>query len=208
MVKPVSLDAEALAGSAALACPVIPVRRPDWAIIVVSLTVAVVARGLLPAAHRRRIRRCRRDRRPARPASAGRQDHTRCRADRHHNATHLHRRRTAGGHNHPPPLSPHRSSPVIELSRIAYASSLLENHPASSGYLLKERVHAVAVLDDALRRVQAGECVIDPAFISQLLSRHRKHGPLDEPTDREREILGLISPKNTQLQAPVGSHPA
>jgi len=163
MVKPVSLDAEALAGSAALACPVIPVRRPDWAIIVVSLTVAVVARGLLPAAHRRRIRGCRRDRRPARPASAGRQDHTRCRADRHHNATHLHRRRTAGGHNHPPPLSPHRSSPVIEL--------------ASSGYLLKERVHAVAVLDDALRRVQAGECVIDPAFISQLLSRHRKHGP-------------------------------
>lgn len=45
MVKPVSLDAQALAGSAALACPVIPVRCPDWAIIVVSLTVAVVARA-------------------------------------------------------------------------------------------------------------------------------------------------------------------
>jgi signal transduction histidine kinase len=39
-----------LAGSAALACPVMPVRRPDWAIIAGSLTVAAVARGLLPAA--------------------------------------------------------------------------------------------------------------------------------------------------------------
>jgi signal transduction histidine kinase len=39
-----------LAGSAALACPVVPVRRPDWAVIVGSLAVAVVVRGLLPAA--------------------------------------------------------------------------------------------------------------------------------------------------------------
>jgi signal transduction histidine kinase len=39
-----------LAGSAALACPVVPVRRPDWAIIAVSLAVAAVVRGLLPAA--------------------------------------------------------------------------------------------------------------------------------------------------------------
>ena len=74
-----------------------------------------------------------------------------------------------------------------------YASSLLENHPASSGYMLKERVYDVAVLEDALRRVQAGECVIDPAIIGQLLSRRRKHGPLDELTDREREILGLMA---------------
>jgi signal transduction histidine kinase len=39
-----------LAGSAALACPVIPVRRPDWVIITVSLAVAAAVRGLLPAA--------------------------------------------------------------------------------------------------------------------------------------------------------------
>ena len=74
-----------------------------------------------------------------------------------------------------------------------YASALLENHPASCGYLLKERVYDVAVLGDALRRVEAGECVIDPAIISQLLGRRRKRGPLDELTDREREILGLMA---------------
>jgi DNA-binding NarL/FixJ family response regulator len=74
-----------------------------------------------------------------------------------------------------------------------YASALLENHPASCGYLLKERVYDVAVLGDALRRVEAGECVIDPAIISQLLGRRRKRGPLDELTDREREILSLMA---------------
>jgi DNA-binding NarL/FixJ family response regulator len=41
--------------------------------------------------------------------------------------------------------------------------------------------------------VQAGECVIDPAIISQLLGRRRTRGPLDELTDREREILGLLA---------------
>jgi signal transduction histidine kinase len=39
-----------LAGSAALACPVTPMRRLDWVIIAVSLAVAGAVRGLLPAA--------------------------------------------------------------------------------------------------------------------------------------------------------------
>jgi signal transduction histidine kinase len=39
-----------LAGSAAVACPVVPVRRPDRVIIAVSLAVAAAIRGLLPAA--------------------------------------------------------------------------------------------------------------------------------------------------------------
>ena len=74
-----------------------------------------------------------------------------------------------------------------------YASALLEDHPASSGYLLKERVYDSSVLGDALRRVCAGQCVIDPAIVAQLLSRSREHGPLDELTEREREILSLMA---------------
>jgi DNA-binding NarL/FixJ family response regulator len=74
-----------------------------------------------------------------------------------------------------------------------YASMLLENHPASSGYLLKDRVHDSTVLGDALRRVVAGECVIDPAIVAQLLGRSRARGPLDDLTEREREILGLMA---------------
>jgi DNA-binding NarL/FixJ family response regulator len=74
-----------------------------------------------------------------------------------------------------------------------YASSLLESHPASSGYLLKERVYDPAVLADALERVYAGQCVVDPAIVSQLLGRRRQRGPLDELTEREREILALMA---------------
>jgi DNA-binding NarL/FixJ family response regulator len=74
-----------------------------------------------------------------------------------------------------------------------YASSLLEIHPASSGYLLKERVYDAAVLTDALKRVCEGDCVIDPGIVSRLLGRRRERGPLDELTERELEILGLMA---------------
>jgi DNA-binding NarL/FixJ family response regulator len=74
-----------------------------------------------------------------------------------------------------------------------YASALLENRPASSGYLLKDRVYDSAVLGDALRRVCAGECVIDAAIVAQLLGRGRTPGPLDDLSEREREILSLMA---------------
>jgi DNA-binding NarL/FixJ family response regulator len=90
----------------------------------------------------------------------------------------------------------HPGTAVLLLSSYLesrYASSLLESHPASSGYLLKERVYDPAVLADALQRVCAGECVIDPAIVSQLLGRSRVRGPLDDLTEREREILALMA---------------
>ena len=74
-----------------------------------------------------------------------------------------------------------------------YADALLENRPASSGYLLKERVYDSAVLGDALRRVCAGECVIDAAIVAQLLGGGRTPGPLDDVSEREREILSLLA---------------
>jgi DNA-binding NarL/FixJ family response regulator len=74
-----------------------------------------------------------------------------------------------------------------------YASALFESRPASSGYLLKETVYDSAVLGDALHRVSAGECVIDPAIVAQLLGRGRMPGPLDDLSEREREILSLMA---------------
>ena len=41
-----------------------------------------------------------------------------------------------------------------------YAARLLEEIPERAGYLLKERVSDLAVLVDALRRIDEGECVI------------------------------------------------
>jgi DNA-binding NarL/FixJ family response regulator len=90
----------------------------------------------------------------------------------------------------------HPAVAVLVLSNYLesrYAMRLLEEHPESVGYLLKERVSDVAVLVDALRRVTERECVLDPTIVRRLVTRPREPGPLAELTEREREVLGLIA---------------
>jgi len=74
-----------------------------------------------------------------------------------------------------------------------YAMRLLQEHPGRSGYLLKERVSDVAVLIDALERIDDGECVLDPTIVARLVGRARDDSPLDELTVREREVLSLMA---------------
>jgi DNA-binding NarL/FixJ family response regulator len=83
---------------------------------------------------------------------------------------------------------------VLVLSHLLeprYAMRLLEDAPERAGYLLKERVSDLETLTDALRRIDDGECVIDSTIVSRLLAR--RHGPLCELTEREREVLALIA---------------
>jgi DNA-binding NarL/FixJ family response regulator len=85
---------------------------------------------------------------------------------------------------------------VLVLSQYlesSYALRLLRENPERSGYLLKERVSDVAVLVDALKRIAEGECVLDPTIVAKLVRRPRDPDPLDELTEREREVLGLIA---------------
>jgi serine/threonine-protein kinase len=74
-----------------------------------------------------------------------------------------------------------------------YAAKLLEEAPERAGYLLKQRVSDVAILTDALRRIDEGECVIDHTIISRLITRKRRNGPLEALTDRERNVLALVA---------------
>jgi DNA-binding NarL/FixJ family response regulator len=74
-----------------------------------------------------------------------------------------------------------------------YAVDLLRENAAGLGYLLKDRVTRIADLADAVRRVAAGESVIDPEVVARLLGRPRRHSALDELTAREREILQLMA---------------
>jgi DNA-binding NarL/FixJ family response regulator len=74
-----------------------------------------------------------------------------------------------------------------------YATRLPEHHPEAVGYLLKERVSDIAVLKDAIQRTTERECVLDPSIVARLVKRPRHKGPLDELTDREREVLALIA---------------
>jgi DNA-binding NarL/FixJ family response regulator len=91
--------------------------------------------------------------------------------------------------------SAHPEVGVLVLSHYVesrYAMRLLEEHPERCGYLLKERVSDVAVLVDALQRIDEGECVVDPTIVSRLVGRPRE-GRLDELTTRETEILSLMA---------------
>ena len=74
-----------------------------------------------------------------------------------------------------------------------YALRLLEGGSERIGYLLKERMLDIDDLVGALRRVAAGETVVDPALVSQLLDRSRADNPLDQLTRREREVLSLLA---------------
>jgi DNA-binding NarL/FixJ family response regulator len=74
-----------------------------------------------------------------------------------------------------------------------YAVRLLDESPERAGYLLKDRVSDIALLVDALQRIHEGECVVDPTIVARLMARRRAAGPLDELTDREREVLQLIA---------------
>jgi DNA-binding NarL/FixJ family response regulator len=90
----------------------------------------------------------------------------------------------------------HRGMPILVLSQYIetrYAVELVREDPGGIGYLLKDRVARLDDLADAVRRVAAGDTVIDPEVVARLLGRPRRHTPLDELTPREREILGLMA---------------
>jgi len=83
---------------------------------------------------------------------------------------------------------------LSQYAATAYAAELLgPSGRAGVGYLLKDRIGDVAEFADTVVRVAAGETVIDPDVIRQLLARQRATDPLDRLTPREREVLGLMA---------------
>jgi DNA-binding NarL/FixJ family response regulator len=96
----------------------------------------------------------------------------------------------------------HRDHPkigVLVLSNYLesrYAMQVLAEVPERVGYLLKERVSDVAVLTDALQRIVDGGCVVDPTIVARLM-RRASRTPLDELTDRERDVLQSMAEGRT-----------
>jgi DNA-binding NarL/FixJ family response regulator len=89
-----------------------------------------------------------------------------------------------------------RSTALLLFSQYvetSYAAELLADRAGGVGYLLKDRVADVSEFLDALRRVAAGETVLDPEVVSQLFGATRKTAVLDRLTDREREVLALMA---------------
>jgi DNA-binding NarL/FixJ family response regulator len=85
---------------------------------------------------------------------------------------------------------------VLVLSQYVephHAVQLLEDGASGVGYLLKDRVTDVAEVVDAVRRIAGGGSVIDPEVVAQLFGRRRTRNPIEELTDREREVLALMA---------------
>nr|WP_049563871.1 response regulator transcription factor [Nonomuraea sp. SBT364] len=81
-----------------------------------------------------------------------------------------------------------------------YAGQLFQEAGAGgggAGYLLKDRVNRLDDLENAVRNVGAGGLVLDPSVVDRLLRRRRTRNPLDELTDRERRVLGLMAEGRT-----------
>jgi class 3 adenylate cyclase/DNA-binding NarL/FixJ family response regulator len=101
---------------------------------------------------------------------------------------------------------------VLVLSQYVdprYATRLLEEYPEQVGYLLKDRVSDIAVLADAIRRIERGECVVDPTIVSRLMSRRRRGGGVAALTDDESELLALVGEghSNDAIAERLDAHP-
>ena len=85
-------------------------------------------------------------------------------------------------------------APIVLLSQyvvVGYAAELIESGEQATGYLLKDRVFDIRAFLESIERVAAGGVAIDPDVVSQVLVSKRR-GPLDELTEREREVLELM----------------
>ena len=89
----------------------------------------------------------------------------------------------------------HPTVAVLVLSQHlepAYMLELVGDDASGVGYLLKDRVRDVAEFLDAVERVAAGGTAFDPEVV-RASSAGAAASLLDELTDREREVLGLIA---------------
>jgi DNA-binding NarL/FixJ family response regulator len=75
---------------------------------------------------------------------------------------------------------------------VAHAMTLLASG-RGSGYLLKSRIAELDEFLDAVRRVSRGGTVVDPALVQELVAARDVDDPLEELTQREREVLALIA---------------
>ena len=85
---------------------------------------------------------------------------------------------------------------VIVLSQhveTEHLFELLAGDARGIGYVLKERVADIAQFTGAIRRVAAGESVIDPQVVARLVARPRQDSPLQTLTERELAVLALMA---------------
>ncbi|MFL5689145.1 MAG: response regulator transcription factor, partial [Chloroflexota bacterium] len=85
---------------------------------------------------------------------------------------------------------------VLVLSQYVdttFALRLVADGSGGMGYLLKDRVDDLEDFADAVRRIARGGSVIDPEVVAQLVGRRRTRDPVQELSERERQVLALMA---------------
>ncbi len=75
----------------------------------------------------------------------------------------------------------------------AYAAELFGADARGTGYLLKDRVAEVRDFLDALERIAAGQTVLDPEVVGQLMGAARVDPGLARLSPREVEVLEMMA---------------
>jgi DNA-binding NarL/FixJ family response regulator len=90
----------------------------------------------------------------------------------------------------------HPTTATLVLSQyveVDYALELLAGDAGHVGYLLKDRIADVDNFADSLQRIAAGETIVEPTLVEELLAARHVHDPLGALTAREREVLALMA---------------
>ncbi len=90
----------------------------------------------------------------------------------------------------------HPGTGVLVLSQHlepAYAMRLVSESAEGLGYLLKDRIVDLDEFASAVRRVARGGSALDSKVVSQLMRRERPDDPVNELTQREREVLHVLA---------------
>jgi DNA-binding NarL/FixJ family response regulator len=74
-----------------------------------------------------------------------------------------------------------------------FALRVVQEGHGGMGYLLKDRIDDIDDFSDAVRRVAKGGSVVDPDVVAELVGRRRTRSPLDDLSEREREVLALMA---------------
>jgi DNA-binding NarL/FixJ family response regulator len=94
----------------------------------------------------------------------------------------------------------HPGTGVLVLSQHlepAYALRLVSEGAEGLGYLLKDRIVDLDELSSAVRRVANGGSALDSKVVSNLMRRERPDDPINELTQREREVMELMAQGRT-----------
>lgn len=90
----------------------------------------------------------------------------------------------------------HPQTAVLVLSQyveLEFARWLLDASTRAIGYLLKDRLLEATTLRTALERIVAGECVVDPELVRELLARSEASRRFPQLSDREEDVLTAIA---------------